>query len=269
MVGMRAMGAVVLAGLFAALLGAGARAASEDAVSAEPVCAAPAGLDRFERPLPRTARRLATGAPLTIVAVGSSSTFGAGASSPDHSYPSRLAVELKRLWRTDRVSVVNRGVNGETAAEMVARFGTTVLSERPDLVIWQVGSNSVLRDQPLELAGAMVRKGLVQLKASGADVVLMDPQYAPKVILKPDGWRMVKLLDAVARDGAAALFHRFAVMRHWFLDRNMPFDSFLSPDELHMNDWSYGCIARLLAGAIADAAAPRPALVAGTASPRR
>ena len=27
-----------------------------------------------------------------------------------------------------------------------------------------------------------------------------------------------------------------------------------SPDHLHMNDWSYACVAKLLAGAIAEAA---------------
>ena len=24
----------------------------------------------------------------------------------------------------------------------------------------------------------------------------------------------------------------------------MPFETFVSPDELHMNDWSYGCVAK-------------------------
>ena len=33
--------------------------------------------------------------------------------------------------------------------------------------------------------------------------------------------------------------------------------TFVSPDELHMNDWSYACVAKLLAAAIA-AAATRP-----------
>src|ERR1700744_2379605 len=46
-------------------------------------CNAPGQLARFDRPLLRTARRLASGQPLTIVAIGSSSTAGAGASSPD------------------------------------------------------------------------------------------------------------------------------------------------------------------------------------------
>jgi hypothetical protein len=34
----------------------------------------------------------------------------------------------------------------------------------------------------------------------------------------------------------------------------MPFGVFLSPDELHMNDWSYGCVAKLLADSIVEAA---------------
>src|ERR1700759_2119007 len=61
-------------------------------------CTAPADLARLVYPLPRVAQRVATGQPLNIVAIGSSSTFGAGASSPDRSYPSRLAVELKTLF---------------------------------------------------------------------------------------------------------------------------------------------------------------------------
>jgi hypothetical protein len=57
-------------------------------------------------------------------------------------------------------------------------------------------------------------------------------------------------------------------MRHWREVAGMPFADFLSPDGLHMNDWSYACIARLLAGAITEAAT-RPALTAkATASPR-
>ena len=44
-------------------------------------------------------------------------------------------------------------------------------------------------------------------------------------------------------------------MRYWRLTEDIPFSTFISPDELHMNDWSYGCIAKLMAGAIHEAAA--------------
>ena len=55
------------------------------------------------------------------------------------------------------------------------------------------------------------------------------------------------------------MFRRFAVMRHWRQVARIPYEKFLSPDELHLNDWSYGCIAKLLAGAIAEAVHPRDA----------
>jgi hypothetical protein len=43
-------------------------------------------------------------------------------------------------------------------------------------------------------------------------------------------------------------------MRDWHDVQHLAFDSFVSPDHLHMNDWSYACLAKLLGGAIAEAA---------------
>jgi lysophospholipase L1-like esterase len=225
-------------------------------------CVAPAELTRLDHPLGRTARRLAAGDAITIVAIGSSSTAGAGASSPAMSYPSRLAVELTERFPRVAVTVVNRGVNGEVAADMVARFDQNVIAEKPDLVLWQVGSNSLLRDQPIAPAGTLIQEGVKRLKTAGADVVLMNPQYAPKVFAKPDVESMIDLMERLAKQSSVSVFQRYALMRYWRLTEGMPFEAFLSPDELHMNDWSYGCVAKLLAGAIADAAT-RPTLTAG------
>jgi lysophospholipase L1-like esterase len=202
--------------------------------------------------LPRLAARLGAGEPVTIVAVGSSSTAGAGASSPAASYPSRLAAELTALFPESSIRVVNRGVNGEEAPQMIARFDSEVISEKPDLVLWQVGTNALLRDHPLAPAGLLIRDGVRMLKQAGADVVLVDPQFAPKVIAKPDVETLVDMIAAAGKEGNVGVFHRFAVMRHWREAQNIGFNTFVSPDELHMNDWSYGCIAKLLAGSIAD-----------------
>jgi hypothetical protein len=60
------------------------------------------------------------------------------------------------------------------------------------------------------------------------------------------------MIAAAGKEGNVGVFHRFAVMRHWREAQNIGFNTFVSPDELHMNDWSYGCIAKLLAGSIAD-----------------
>jgi acyl-CoA thioesterase-1 len=232
-----------------------------------PACAAPAELTRLDHALARTARLLAAGAPLTIVAIGSSSTAGAGASSPAASYPNRLAIELTQRFPANAITVLNRGANGEDAREMLARFGESVMAEKPDLVLWQVGTNSLLLDRPLDRAEMLIREGLGRLKTSGIDVVLVDPQFAPKVLAKPGLAQLMNLYSLLAKQANVGTFHRFAVMRHWREVAGIPFSVFLSPDELHMNDWSYACIAKLLAGAIAEAAT-RSSAVAQTPSVR-
>jgi acyl-CoA thioesterase-1 len=217
-----------------------------------PQCLVPKELSRLDRPLTRTARLLSAGLPIRIVALGSSSTAGAGASSPEHSYPSRLAAELGERFPDHEITVLNRGVNGEEAKEMLARFETAVVDERPDLVLWQVGTNSVLRDNPLQ--PSLIEQGLARLKEIGADVILIDPQFAPKVIAKSTLGRMLDLLSLKAKQYNVNLFQRFALMRDWRERQGIAFDAFVSPDQLHMNDWSYACVAKVLSAAIAEAA---------------
>jgi acyl-CoA thioesterase I len=228
-------------------------------------CRGPARLAQLDHPLRHTARRLAAGQPLVIVAIGSSSTAGARASSPAASYPSRLAVELQKLLPGHAITVLNRGVNGEETADMMARFATGVIAEHPQLVLWQVGTNSVLRDHPLAPHAVELRQGINELKAIDADVVLIDPQYAPRVLAKSETPAMVDLIALAAREQEVDLFHRFAIMRDWYENQHRSFDVFISPDGLHMNDWGYACWAKLLAASIVDAASPP---VASVAAPR-
>jgi lysophospholipase L1-like esterase len=218
------------------------------------VCTAPAELARFERPLLHTMRRLANGQPLTIVAIGSSSTAGAGASSPDATYPSRLGVELRARFPGRDITVLNRGVNGEETTNMMARFAADVIAAHPQLVLWQIGTNSVLRDHPLSPHSVQLHDGIERLKAAGADVVLIDPQFAPAVLAKSETQGMLEQIALAAKQEDVDLFQRFAVMRNWHDAQHLSFDAFVSPDRLHMNDWSYACIAKLLGKAIAEAA---------------
>jgi hypothetical protein len=48
---------------------------------------------------------------------------------------------------------------------------------------------------------------LARLKATGADVVLIDPQYAPRVIAKPTCDGMVSLIAATAKAEHVGVFH--------------------------------------------------------------
>jgi len=233
------------------------------AAAQTPACTAQADAQRLDHPLRRVAQRIAAKEPITVVAIGSSSTAGAGASSSAASYPSRLEVELKERFPHLTIRVLNRGIGGEEAAEMVARFDKAVLAEQPDLVLWQLGTNTVIRHHRIRPVGQLLVEGLERLKESGADIVLMDPQFAPKVIVEPNAERMVDLIQTAAKAENVSVFHRFEVMRHWREARELPFETFMSADGLHMNDWGYACVAKLLAAAINDAAT-RATAVAGS-----
>ena len=214
-------------------------------------CAASPEARSLERAPAHFRERVAKGLPLKIVAIGSSSTAGAGASSPDKSYPSRLQAELKARLPGLPITVLNKGIGGEEAGQMVARFDADVLDEVPDLVIWQVGSNSVLANH--DAPGTIVHQGIERLKASGTDVVLMNQQYAPKILDKGDvAQHAVDVIIATARDTEVGLFNRFATMRFWHDGEHMGFDRFVTPDGVHMNDWGYGCVAKLLAAELLD-----------------
>ena len=213
-------------------------------------CAIPAELGSLGGPLPRTAERLRTGGPLTIVAFGSSSTEGYGASRPERSYPSRLAALLKAQFPKIAIRVLNRGVGGEMAPQMMARLDRDVLAERPDLVIWQLGTNSVLHDRDPATEVSWAKQGIARIRAIGADVMLMDLQYAPAVLLHARYREMLLVIAAVARSEDVPLVRRFAMMRHWSEDGEMTLPAMLAPDRLHMSDLSYDCLARQVARAI-------------------
>src|SRR5262249_56580962 len=117
-----------------------------------------------------------------------------------------------RHYQGQEIKVLNRGVNGDEAADMLARLDRGVIAEKPDLVLWQVGTNSVLGDKAVPPHASLLHEGLARLKATGADVVLIDPQYAPRVIAKPNIDGMVSLIAATAKAEHVSRFRRFDLM---------------------------------------------------------
>ncbi len=211
-------------------------------------CLPPKGASKSMGSLPHVARKLAEGEPVVIVAFGSSSTQGYGSTSPAYNYPNRLAQRLRRHYPTADITVINSGKGGEDAPEMMARLKSTVLDAKPDLVIWQVGTNAILRNLDPTETGKLVEEGIAAIQAAGADIVLVDPQYAPRVNERAESaGKMIAALGRLAELRRVGIFPRFEVMKEWHEKQALPFDSFVIADGLHMNDWGYACFAQLLA----------------------
>jgi lysophospholipase L1-like esterase len=214
-----------------------------------PKCQSPVELVKFSRQLAKFSARVRRNESITILAIGSSSTYGTGASGTEYSYPSQLERELRGLLPNVDVKVLNRGIGGEDVRQMLSRLDHDMIS-KPDLVLWQVGTNALLGETGVESLAPLIRSGLQRIHANGADAVLIDPQYAPYVLRDPDARPMVALIGKIAAETGVPVFRRFALMQHWHEAHEISFSDFLAPDLFHMNDWSYSCLARNLAAAL-------------------
>ena len=257
-----------LAGVFRMILDRGVRvvwigaaivvASSELAVSEQPsrtpaeACLAVNRYLALGAQLPRTAARLKSGERLSIVAIGSSSTVGLWVLRSESTYPEVMRQELARLRSNAEIKVVNSGRVGDTIEDNVARFERDVFSHRPDLVVWQLGTNDVawggnpgakLRDRVLQ--------GVQMLKASGADVILMDLQYAPMVLASPYYSKMEAIISEVAREEKVGLFSRFTLMRK-SIEAGVSPSALVSWDGLHNTADGYDCIGRALARSVSN-----------------
>lgn len=234
----------------AALLGPVERGrAQEDISTAETCLAANLNLSLGAR-LPRTEARLKSSEPLQIVAMGSSSTVGLWVLGSDATYPEVMRRELLRLQSGATVNVVNSGRVGDTIPDNLARFERDVLAFRPDLVVWQLGTNDVAwGGRPDDELKVQIVQGVHALKASGADVILMDLQSSPMVLASSYYSRMQAIVSEVAQQENVGLFSRFALMRN-SVAAGVPAGALVSWDGLHNSSEGYDCIGRALARAI-------------------
>ena len=186
---------------------------------------------------------------LRIVAIGSSSTQGYGA-APGNSYPAQMMKRLGETLKGVEIVVFNRGVGGQDTDAMADRIERDVIAEKPDLVVFQAGTNAALRRIPVERFSRRLDVGIERSRASGADVLLMDLQYAPAVISLPDEEVYVGAMREAALRHAAGLFQRFNITKSWYDRDNMTWSDFMTSDGLHLNDFGQKCIGKLIAKSI-------------------
>jgi hypothetical protein len=216
----------------------------------------------FEHGLTRFAQSLVRGRP-KIVAIGSSSTAGEG---NIRAYPERLLPLLQIPYPNVKITIVNQGIGGQEAPSELLRFDTDVIAEKPDLVIWQVGTNAVWQspdEKPpppsFEETTRAIRDGLVTLRnETQADVILMDLQYVPAVLTpakKDKALAMVAAISHLARDAGVNVFRRFAFMKGLHEVEQVSFDRMVDPNDdsrLHESEWVTGRLTAAVNLAIVD-----------------
>lgn len=135
--------------------------------------------------------RLKGGKPTVMIALGDSNTCNHVFTDGTKQWPELLHTELQRHYDTQYLTLINRGVCGDTAAMGLARLEEEVVRHKPHLTIVTFGSNDVGKSSPDEFVASMdaiVKKladsgGIVVLKTIAP---LMEMEPSPPHLWKKD-----------------------------------------------------------------------------------
>jgi lysophospholipase L1-like esterase len=204
--------------------------------------------ERFRRPLRALSKAVRASRSAKVLAIGSSSTAGVGASSVATTYVAQLETTLEGAVKGLDIKMTARGQGGEEAEGAADRMKREVELDRPDLVVWQVGTNDARRRVDVDRFKQCLSTTLGWLKDRKIDVVLVDPQYGEELAKDEHYERVVTAVADVARAARVLLVDRFEAMREVALQRGDGF--YLAGDKLHLNDTGHRCMAEQLARSI-------------------
>ncbi len=194
-----------------------------------------------------TAQPAGHGAPkLVIIAFGSSSTEGVGASSPAAAYPNRMQTELRSALAPTAVTVINRGIGGEDVDDMMKRL-PGIIAEKPDMIVWQTGTNDPIRQVPLKRFVTKTRMGLHAMQEAHIAAILMEPQDCAVLRAIPGSMRYRDAVRAIGAEFDVPVIKRWDLMQNW-LDRGaLTETTMMYTDGLHMTDGGYALLAHAVA----------------------
>jgi lysophospholipase L1-like esterase len=233
--------------VLSAAAGIGLLSARAGAFGQERECSVPERFYTSEPPLTKTAKALADGQDLVIVALGGASTLGLAAGGAGLAWPARLASALAESFPFARTKVVNLAVARQKAKQAAERLDRDVLPLKPTLVIWETGTIEAVRGIDVDEFRETVQAGIDRLRAAGAEVVLMNMQFSREtdavIYFAPYLTAMRELADA----NDVPLFRRRGIMRHW--TESGLLDSGVREDEKRRQVAAkvYDCIGRAMA----------------------
>lgn len=248
----RHAGCLILAGFLIAGSGAAAAADQVPAIGPPPAlsapCDAPANDIAANAPLPNLAKALEEHRTVEILAVGSAATETIGANAGVKSYPVQVEDLLKVALKGIDVDIVNRGTGGEVAQTSSDRIRSEVALLKPDLVLWQLGTNDALaRVDPDEFT-EIVKSTVDWLKANDIDVVLVGLQYTPRLNRDESYFAIKRALDKIAQDEHILYVKRYDAMK--FISQTRAKVHLMTSDNYHLSELGTQCQAEHVARAM-------------------
>lgn len=228
-------------------------AASQEAqAGAAQDCEVPPYLLASENPLTRVADAIKTRQRLDILVVGSGSSVLAGPDGLNASYPARLEKALREKLTGVTVTVSTDIQVKKTAAETAQGLEKLARERKPTLVIWQTGTLDAVRSVDPDDFRAAIDDGVTALQGAGADVLLMNLQYSPRMETMITVAPYLDNMRVGAQEHNVPLFDRFAIMRHW--NESGLFDLFNTHHGFGLAKRVHECLGQTLAAFVIETA---------------
>ncbi len=207
------------------------------------VCQAGATVTTDESPLPNVAAVLAKRKTLRILAMGAAPGH---VGAREGGYTELIEAMLERVLKGIDVIMINRGVSGELAANAATRMKNEVALDKPDLVLWQVGTNDALAYVAADEFALTVKDQIHWLKAHKVDVVLVGLQFA-KGMLRDEHYKKIRdTLRNVAAEDNVIVVRFYEAMQ--IIDQASGAEPVAEAFE--RNEAGYNCLAQYVARAI-------------------
>jgi lysophospholipase L1-like esterase len=200
-----------------------------------------------ESPLPNVAADLANHRTIRILTIGASAA--AGRRTTRGGYTRLIEQILERAVKGIDVVMINRGVSGELAAQAAPRMKVEVALTRPDLVLWQVGTNDALAYVPLSQISATVVDTVRWLRRHKVDVILVGLQYVEGLRDNPHYIAVRDELRQIAARENVIIVRRDEAMR--LINQAKSEGGIPLPDEFEQTEAGYTCLAQYVVRAIA------------------
>lgn len=91
-------------------------------------------------------------------------------------------------WGADRVTVLNRGIGGNTTVDLLGRLIRDVLEARPDVVVMLIGGNDAGQKLPRESTAANLDRLLTQIQGVCPRVLLLQYHMLPHPECPEKAW---------------------------------------------------------------------------------
>jgi lysophospholipase L1-like esterase len=236
--------------VFAAVIAFAAFLIGSQAQAADP-CAVPGYLLFGDSALQRVSAALQKEKVLKIVVVGTGSSTLPGPDGANAAYPVRLEAALQRRLPDVKTKIIAFSKPRQTAEQMSQELEKLLVDEKPNLVIWQTGTFDALRGVDPEEFRSSVAGGVETLQNGGADVILMNMQYSPRIESMIAVGIYADNMRWVAREREVPLFDRLAIMRHW--NDTGAMDLYAATKDVGLAKKVHDCVGRALASLIIDA----------------